>query len=158
MNKNIETSFSCSFLNLGTDLLESGHLLDIKTTGESMFPEFRPGDIVRIKKESSFNINKGDVVVYKTDKCFIAHRVIKKFNIGKELYFITKGDSNRFRDNPINYNNILGKIIIRKRNNKIICFDNINIYLRNKIIALLSLYFPNVYNIYIKAYKHFLTY
>ena len=60
-------------------LLAEGKSLRIKTTGYSMFPAIRPGNIViiaRVKNRS--NLTAGDIVVFKRDSDFILHRLQEK--------------------------------------------------------------------------------
>ena len=77
-------------------------------TSSSMWPVIKRGDIVFIKGVSGKDdINLGDIVVYKNEQGFTIHRVVKM----AEETFITKGDANNIDDQPVKYEELLGKTI-----------------------------------------------
>ena len=72
----------------------------------SMFPTINIGDeiIVNITK----NVEEGDVIVYEDEnKNIVCHRLVQK--CGKVL--TTKGDNNNVEDDPINIEQVIGKVI-----------------------------------------------
>lgn len=71
----------------------------------SMKDEINPGDWIIVKSSSSIKLN--DVVTYKQGEDFITHRVIGVYN---DTY-VTKGDANNTKDDPIDKKQIVGKVV-----------------------------------------------
>lgn len=71
----------------------------------SMKNYINPGDWIIVK--SSSNIKLKDVITYKQGKDFITHRVIGVYNDT----FVTKGDANNTKDDPIDKKQIVGKVV-----------------------------------------------
>jgi len=75
-------------------------------TSGSMWPALKRGDLILIKGvESKEEIGVGDIVIYQNPKGFTIHRVVKL----NEDTFVTKGDANNVEDNPVSYEEIIGK-------------------------------------------------
>ena len=90
-----------------TYFLETDYPMATITSG-SMWPELKKGDLVLIKGvESKDEIEIGDIVVYRNPKGFTIHRVIKL----NENTIVTKGDANNVEDNPVGYEEIIGKTL-----------------------------------------------
>lgn len=83
----------------------------VKTQGQSMLPIIKSGDKIIINKIGDIKV--GDIIVffdvYDNNQAvqMIAHRVVEILN---NDILVTKGDNNRFADNPIHRNDILGKV------------------------------------------------
>ena len=72
----------------------------------SMEPTLKVGGILYYKEIGYDKYKKEDIVVFKSNKYLISHRIIETNNIG----FITKGDANKNADsNILTVNKILGK-------------------------------------------------
>ena len=77
-------------------------------TSSSMWPVIKRGDIVFIKGvEGKGDIKLGDIVVYKNENGFTIHRVVRM----DEETFVTRGDANNIDDQPVKYEELLGKTI-----------------------------------------------
>jgi signal peptidase len=77
-------------------------------TSGSMWPTLKEGDLVFIKGiNSKEEIKEGDIVVYQNPKGFTIHRVIQL----NENTLITKGDANNVNDSPVEYKDVIGKIV-----------------------------------------------
>lgn len=77
-------------------------------TSSSMWPSLKKGDLILIKGISSKEeVKQGDIIVYKNPKGFTIHRIIQL----NEETVITKGDANNTSDEPIRYQDIIGKTI-----------------------------------------------
>lgn len=101
-------------------------------TSGSMWPELKKGDLVLIKGISSKEqIQIGDVVVYKNEKGFTIHRVIKM----NEETLVTKGDANNVEDAAIAYNEVIGRTLnLNNKPLRIPALGFISVFLnRNKI-------------------------
>ena len=93
----------------------------------SMSDEINIGDIVLVKLNSKYNV--GDVVTYKSYSHFITHRIVKIDNDK----IITKGDANNTNDDPINQNQIIGKVVKRLKRAGIY----IKVFMNFKVIVLI---------------------
>lgn len=71
----------------------------------SMKDAINPGDWIIVKASSSIKLN--DVITYKQGEEFITHRVIGAYNDT----FVTKGDANNTKDDPIDKKQIVGKVV-----------------------------------------------
>ena len=82
-------------------------------TSGSMWPILKKGDLILIKGiNEKEEIKLDDVVVYRNEKGFTIHRVIKL----NEETLITKGDANNVKDKPVKYEDVIGKLLVM--NNK----------------------------------------
>ena len=73
----------------------------------SMEPILKVGGILYYENYDINDFNKGDVLVYKTKKHIISHRIVKRVNTG----FITKGDANKSNYRRVlKSTQILGKV------------------------------------------------
>lgn len=71
----------------------------------SMEPSIEIGDYVLVKEDDDLVV--GDVITYKVDNNFITHRIV---DITSDT-IVTKGDNNNTSDDPILYNQVVGKVI-----------------------------------------------
>lgn len=76
-----------------------------EVVSESMAPSIRKSDIIIVKITK--DIKADDIITYKEGENFITHRVIDI----QGNYYITRGDANNSKDNPIISNAILGKVV-----------------------------------------------
>ena len=76
-------------------------------TSSSMWPALKEGDLVLIKAVDKEELQTGDVVVYQNPKGFTIHRIVKL----NENTLITKGDANNVNDNPVEYKQIVGRVV-----------------------------------------------
>lgn len=98
------------------ELLNKDGELFYTNVGFSMYPLIKQReDILHIKKDD--NYKKGDIALYKSNGRYVLHRIVRK----KKDKYIFMGDYNYFFDKPVEYNQILGKLIsIKKRSGNII--------------------------------------
>lgn len=71
----------------------------------SMADEINAGDWIIVKGSKNYKLN--DVVTYMDDGEFITHRIVETY----KNTFITKGDANNTKDQPINSEQIVGKVV-----------------------------------------------
>ena len=99
------------------EVLEKDGELYFTNVGYSMYPLIRQReDILHIVKADDYK--KGDIVLFISDKeKYVLHRILKI----KKDKIITAGDYNYFKDQPITYTQILGKLIsIKKKDGQVI--------------------------------------
>ena len=76
-------------------------------TSGSMWPELQKGDLVFIQGIDPRTLQVDDIVVYTNRKnAFTIHRVVEL----KEDSLVTKGDANNVNDDPVQYEDIVGKL------------------------------------------------
>jgi len=140
-------------LNITEDLLVSDKDIRLCVGGNSMYPHLRKGDYVTISKIPFKDIKKGDIIVFRSASKFIAHRVIKKKHTGSSFVFITKGDSCKKPDSPVNRERYFGRIEAFERKGKIYRFNTPFFRNYNVFLALISPYTPIVYS-FVRFFKH----
>ena len=72
----------------------------------SMYPALNRGDLILVKGTSREEIKVGTVVVFRYGGGLAVHRVVR---VGAET-LTTKGDANTEEDNPITYDDIVGRV------------------------------------------------
>jgi signal peptidase len=107
------------FAKLSREILERGDSIRFKAHGSSMFPLIRDGDLLTIRPLEIWNVKPGDVIFYQTigEKC-ITHRVIKIEIQNDQQIIITRGDASPRSEEPIQREQVLGKVVIIHRGNK----------------------------------------
>jgi signal peptidase I len=87
----------------------------VQVVGEnSMAPLIRAGDFVLIEHRRD-DIRRGDVVVFRTGRELITHRVISVQDDETSLAYITKGDNVLWADPAVPATEIIGRVLSVKR-------------------------------------------
>ena len=135
------------FIDVSIELLRQGKSVRFRAPGLSMHPTIKEGETITVEPVAPFDIKRGDILLYIVGRKIIAHRVvsIKKeksdsishssanFAIqstpdsstpSKELnprhLFILRGDASRTCDDPVEAQQILGKVVsVEKRGRRI---------------------------------------
>jgi signal peptidase I len=82
----------------------------------SMSGTIEKGDAIIYQKYKGELLHEGDIIVFKIDNTLIVHRINKKFFLGEEYVYMTKGDANSSVDNWIVESNmIVGRVEKRIR-------------------------------------------
>ena len=76
-------------------------------TSGSMWPVLKEGDLVFIQGVNKSDLKVGDIVVYKNSNSagFTIHRIVKL----EEDDLVTKGDANFTEDEPVSYDQVVGR-------------------------------------------------
>jgi len=74
-------------------------------TSGSMWPVLHTGDLVFIEGVGKGDLKMGDVVVWKNPSGFTIHRVVR---LGENT-LVTKGDANFTEDEPVKYEDVIGR-------------------------------------------------
>lgn len=74
-------------------------------TSGSMWPVLQEGDLIFIQGVSKKDIHEGDIIVWRNPNGFTIHRVLKL----NEDTLVTKGDANFTEDEPVKYEDVVGK-------------------------------------------------
>ncbi len=144
MNKK-EIPYS-DLLNVAYDVAIKGNIIKLKADGNSMYPYIRKGSLLIISHVDFDKVAKGDVVVFKGQDKFIAHRLIKVQYVNKQRQLTTKGDSCNNADTAFGKDLYIGKVIAVEKNGKTI---DMTTWMQKKtglFLAIVSPYTPIVYN------------
>jgi signal peptidase I len=115
----MESEILFSEINILTEqLLNSQQYVSLRVGGYSMYPALKPGDIITIRRINTEDIKAGDIVVYRTEQKWIAHRIQQIKSQSDTVEFITKGDSCKDPDIAIPAKKIIGKVISFTRNDR----------------------------------------
>lgn len=99
----------------------------------SMQPLIDINDRVLVRKIAPSEVRIRDIILFKSDDVFVAHRVVGKFYNNGQLYFIQKGDRGGLALS-VTAQDVLGKVITVEKNGQYLELDRgrgklINIFL-----------------------------
>lgn len=119
-------------------VIKDGYI-DLPSMGDSMYPLIKQGDICRFCDFEQDSLQKGDIVLYWSEKGrLVAHRLVKIVYMPDKVQYLFKGDSNLGYDRPVNEGQVMGKLALIKRGDKSIMIENSFFYIWGKMI----LFFP----------------
>jgi len=81
-----------------------------------MLPTIWPGDTLVIDRVSRAEVLEGDIVLFGRDRRLFAHRVVKN----KSSALVTRGDSMRAPDSPVDEGEFLGRVSSIVRNGRFV--------------------------------------
>ena len=106
---------------LGGELLSLGFGVRFRAPGTSMHPTIRNGDVITVEPVAPTKLKRGDIILYRFRPGFIAHRIV---NIderdGWGRTFILRGDASTTCDDPVEADQVLGKVVCLERDHRII--------------------------------------
>jgi signal peptidase I len=115
----------------------------------SMFPWFRSGDAVFVRRCEFESVSVGDVILFERGSELLLHRVIrrvsKEVTLGAGALLVTKGDAANYEDSPIVAKQLLGRAIRIHRRKHHIDLESLERKITSKIIARVSAWMPLVY-------------
>lgn len=94
--------------------------VDIPSSGYSMFPSIRPGDVCQFGPVVQEQLMIGDVLLFVNEEGkLIGHRLIRMTLSEDGMIFECKGDTNNYPDLTVTSDRMLGKLaMIRRVNSK----------------------------------------
>jgi signal peptidase I len=99
-------------MNAGLALLSEGVTIRMKAHGYSMYPAIRPGSLIVIEPVHLKGAPlPGEIIAIVREKGLIVHRLIKIVKKDNKTYFIARGDSNPYPDDPVTIGKIAGRVI-----------------------------------------------
>ncbi len=132
------------FIDISTELLRHGKNVRFRAPGLSMYPAIREEETITVAPITPLDIKRGDILLYLAGKKVIAHRVVsikrEKSNsttqstshtstqsptLNPQLIFTLRGDASAICDEPIQEQQVLGKVISVERHGR-----NIDLYSR----------------------------
>ncbi len=121
------------FIDMSTELLRQGKNVRFRAPGLSMHPAIREGETITVAPVTPVDIKRGDILLYLAGKKVIAHRVVsikkeeKDFTsrssahskaLNPQLTFILRGDASPICDEPVEAQQILGKVVSVERHGR----------------------------------------
>ena len=128
-----------------------------RVSSGSMAPELGVGDVILVHSCDGKDVKKDDIVTYvatsgEMSGKLITHRVVEApYQEGSEYYLITKGDANDYADDPVNANQIEGKMVAKIGILKYLFDFFVTPWGLLAIIALIILAFSNEIVLLVKA-------
>jgi len=107
--------------DLARETLRTCGSLRLKTNGWSMLPLIWPGDVIVLESSQGSQVTPGDIVVFRHESRFVAHRVIERHRKAATEWVVTQGDALATPDAPIRPHQIVGKVTSILRNGR--CYD-----------------------------------
>lgn len=109
----------CSRLVIAQRQLKRNGSVDIPSKGCSMFPAIRSGDVCRFVPIDGERLMMGEIVLFADDGGqLVGHRLVRITGSPRNRRFVCKGDTNRYPDEPIARERIIGKLTHVQRSNK----------------------------------------
>jgi signal peptidase I len=97
---------------IGLMLLSEGKTIKVKAEGVSMYPVIKPGSIIYIEPFNSGSFPMpGEIVAWKREMTFVVHRLARIIIKNNQSYFITRGDSCVYEDQPVTTDQLAGRIV-----------------------------------------------
>lgn len=95
--------------------------IELPSFGNSMYPIIRQGEVCRFSTFKPSAVRKGDILLFYTpSEQLIAHRFYKQ----EKSLFVLKGDSNLGYDEPIEEEQIIGKLTVIYKKNKMVRIES----------------------------------
>jgi hypothetical protein len=138
--RNKESATRCPqqlFIDMSTELLNQGKNVRFRAPGLSMYPAIKEGETITVAPVAPFDIKRGDILLYVVGKKVIAHRVVsikreqtdfathssanfatKSKALNPQLIFTLQGDASPTTDDPVDAQQILGKVVSVERHGR----------------------------------------
>jgi signal peptidase I len=98
--------------DIGLTLLSEGKTIRIKAHGYSMYPCIKPGSLILIEPLNIKGLPRpGEIIAIRRESGLIVHRLSKTVNKNGVIFYIARGDSNAYADNPVTIDKIAGRIV-----------------------------------------------
>ena len=103
-------------LDLSTELLGRGKRVRFRAPGRSMCPTIRENEAITVQPVVPQDVKVGDIILYRSGESVVAHRVIQiQRGDGDTLRFILREDTWGTQDEPVQAEQILGKVVSVER-------------------------------------------
>lgn len=118
------------FSDLSTELLQSGYSVRFRPPGHSMHPTIRDGETVVVEPVSALSVRRGDILLCRTQRGLTAHRVVAVRKNEQARVFILRGDASVSCDEPVEAEQVLGRVIQVERDERVIDLASMRARLR----------------------------
>jgi signal peptidase len=100
-------------------LISSSGTIIIPSNGFSMYPVIRPQDECHFIQTIEQELQIGDIILFgDPDGLLVGHRIVRITGIQSKRIYTCKGDTNLYPDQPISYDQIVGKLLCIERKSK----------------------------------------
>ena len=114
-----EASLHSAGCDLVAEVVRATGSATLKVTGLSMLPAIWPGDVLTVSRVSPTLIEPDQVVLYRHNGKFTAHRVVQVAHD----HFLTRGDCVPSLDPPVTFSAMVGQVIAVSRNGRAVKFQ-----------------------------------
>jgi len=98
--------------DIGLTLLAEGKTIRIKAHGYSMYPCIKPGSLILIEPLNIKGMPRsGEIIAIRREAGLIVHRISKMICKNGVTWYVARGDSNSYADNPVKIDKIAGRIV-----------------------------------------------
>ena len=107
--------------------IQQGTVPSLTVTSSSMAPLLRTGDQVGLQFATHSNLRSGQIITFANpaDKAdLITHRVAGVIADDEETKILTYGDRSLIFDAPVTTENVIGRVIWRRRNGRVLDLDH----------------------------------
>jgi L-rhamnose isomerase len=101
---------SSTFGILAEELIVAGSGFRFRARGLSMLPAIRDDEIVHVAPVESGGIKMGDILLFRHNGQFKAHRMMRKDG----EFFVTRGDTGKQIDGRIHRGQVLGRVTAKE--------------------------------------------
>lgn len=109
-------SSSQLLLDLSTELLGQGKRVRFRAPGRSMYPTIRENEAITVEPVAPQDVKVGDIILFRSGESVVAHRVMRiERGKGDTLRFILREDTWGTLDEPVEAEQILGKVVSVER-------------------------------------------
>ncbi|MGD9322053.1 MAG: S24 family peptidase, partial [Desulfobacteraceae bacterium] len=103
-------------LDLSTELLGRGKRVRFRAPGRSMYPTIRENEAITVEPVALQDVKVGDIILFRSGESVVAHRVMRIEKVeGKASRFILREDTWGTLDEPVEAEQILGKVVSVER-------------------------------------------
>jgi signal peptidase I len=98
--------------DLSLTLLAEGKTIRIKAHGYSMYPCIKPGSLLLIEPLNIKGFPRpGEIIAIKRENGLVVHRLSRLIIKNGINFYIARGDSNAYPDNPVKIDKIAGRVV-----------------------------------------------
>jgi signal peptidase I len=109
-----EAHLQSACCDLVVDVVRSAGSASLRAMGCSMLPAIRPGDVLAVERHNSDELQPGEIILYNRNGKLTAHRIIQVLDES----LLTQGDSLPSRDLPVQFGEVVGRVIGICRNGR----------------------------------------
>jgi signal peptidase I len=128
--------------NVVNDLIREemakGTTFCFRIISESMAPLIEAGDQVVVERASADRLRRGDIVLYTVDGTLHTHRLLTRRRHRNATLLVTKGDASLDPDQPWGEEQLLGKVVAVRREDRTIDLEGRKWRAVNRLLGILA--------------------